>query len=213
MVHNKNTPDNALPVIYENVSDTFLCSYSIASAEMRYNEVCSRDIFLRVDPEFGPIIRGEISGCEKGGFADLSQIFLEFALSCEGCKDLKVAEKSIICFGQHLGSIFVPTLQLDNSRLPSIDNLAIAMKCILNSMNVTSTVMSSTEYLNFILATCPLYESAQQSGLSRGLKEARIGFITFIDRVVQHLEPNWILITPSAADQINPLLEISITQK
>ena len=138
MVHNKNTPDNALPVIYENVSDTFLCSYSIASAEMRYNEVCSRDIFLRVDPEFGPIIRGEISGCEKGGFADLSQIFLEFALSCEGCKDLKVAEKSIICFGQHLGSIFVPTLQLDNSRLPSIDNLAIEVHSQLNECHIYS---------------------------------------------------------------------------
>ena len=212
MVHNINTQDNPVPLVNDSISDTFLCSYSIASAEMRFNEICTRDIFLRVDPDLGPIIRGEISGCNRGGFANLNQIFLEFALSCEGCKDQVVAEKSVICFGQHLGSIFVPSLQLDKSRLPSIYNLSNAMKCILNSMNITFKVRSSKEYLNFTLASCPLYESAQQTGLCRGLKDARIGYITFIEQVVQILEPNWNLISPSQDDQIKPLLEISISQ-
>ena len=213
MVQNINTKDNALPTINEYVSDTFLCSYLIASAEMRYTEICTRDIFLRVEPDSGLIIRGEISGCDRGGFSNLNQIFLEFALSCEGCKDLRVAEKSIICFGQHLSSIFVQSLQLEEARLSSIDNLTIAMNCILNSMNVPYKVLSNAETLNYTFATCPLYESAHKSGLSRGLEVARSGLINFIENVVLLLKPDWNLVNPSQVGQIKPLLEITISPK
>lgn len=213
MLQNKNLQDNTFPLILENVKDTFLCSYSIASKEMRYTEICSRDIFIRVDPKRGPIIRGEISGCDRGGFADLSQIFLEFGLSCEGCKDPKVAEKSVVRFGQHLGSIFVPTLHLVNSPISGFEKLRVALKCILNSINIPYTSNYSLEYIQIIFDKCPLKVAAQATGLNRGLLAARMGMFTFIDTVVQLIEPEYLLVPPSVWDSSQPLLEILVTQK
>jgi hypothetical protein len=133
-------------------------------------------------------------------------------MSCEGCKNPNVAEKSVISFGKHLGNNFVPSLQLDDSGLPSFENLSIAVKCILDSMNASYTSESGLKYMQYTFEHCPLHETAQASGLMRGLFAARMGITTFIDYVVQLLEPEWLVLLPTQIDPSKPLLEISIIQ-
>jgi hypothetical protein len=213
MAQNIDLLDNLPPTMMTNIKDAFLCSYSIASAEMRYNELCSRDVYLRVDPKRGPILRGELSGCDRGGFVDLSQIFLEFGMSCEGCKNIDVAEKSVMRFGQNLGSIFVPSLQIVDKDLPHLQYLTFAIRCILNSMNVRYSINRITDCLLFKLSHCPLNESAHASGLGRELNVARLGITVFFEKIVQIIEPGWQLIYPSLRDTDRDLITISVKQK
>jgi len=212
MFNNKNMQDNPPPEIIENVNDTFLCSYPIASAEMRYNEICSRDIFLRSDPEFCLFIRGEFSGCEKGGFADLNQIFLEFAMSCEGCKDQGITEESVVKFGEQLGKILVTTLYKDKPDIPSIDKISTTFTCVLKSMSLPYTVVPASDKLHYILPYCPIHQTAKKNGLTRGIAMAHRTFIALCTSIIQNLSPNWVLLNPTEADMDNPLHEIVVSR-
>ena len=64
-----------------------LLSYVIASSNMRYIEINERDIYLRDDPQLGPVLRGEIPECGADCHANLSQMLLEQAMSCDDCRD------------------------------------------------------------------------------------------------------------------------------
>ena len=71
--------------MFPRVREAQLFTYAIASSELRYSAVHERTIFLRSDPD--PIVRGEI--CDSGSdcYANLSQVLLEYAMSCECCQD------------------------------------------------------------------------------------------------------------------------------
>ena len=60
---------------------------------MRYTEVAEMEIYLRDDPKAGLVFRGEISGCKPGRFVDLGQILLQYAMSCEECREQSVAKE------------------------------------------------------------------------------------------------------------------------
>ena len=52
-----------MPTSADIASQAPLFNYTLASADMRYIEVGERLIYLRTDPDRGPVIRGEIDGC------------------------------------------------------------------------------------------------------------------------------------------------------
>ena len=212
MVQNKKDQDNTLPVINENVSDTFLCSYTVASADMRFIEICIRDIYLRRDCESNPILRGEISDCGSGSAVDLNQIFLEYSLSCEGCKKKEIAEESVIKFGEQIGRILVDTLYQDNTDIPIIEKISTTFQCVLDSMTVPYSVAPSSDILQFNLSFCPIRETAKKNGLTRGITMAHRSFIAFCTCIIQNLSPHWIMLNPTEADIDSPLHEIVVSR-
>jgi hypothetical protein len=212
MVQKRDLQDNTLPITNKNTSDTFLCSYTVASAEMRYIEICKRDIYLRRDYESNPILRGEISDCGSGSAVDLNQILLEYSVSCEGCKKQEISEDAVITFGEQLGKILVDTLYKDKTDIPTIEKISTTFKCVLDSMTMPYTVASASDTLQFNLSGCPIRETAKKNGLTRGIAMAHRSFIALCTCIIQNISPHWVMLNSTEADIENPLHEIVISR-
>jgi hypothetical protein len=98
------------------IQDAPIFSYAIASGDMRYIEIGEREIYLRNDPKVGLIYRGEIAGCGPECHFELNEILLEFAMSCEGCREESFATKEVIQFGEHLGEVLLARTYRGNQR-------------------------------------------------------------------------------------------------
>jgi hypothetical protein len=177
---------------------------------MRYIEIGARDIYLRDDPKAGLVFRGELSGCEPGYFVDLSEILLEYAMSCEGCRDQDVASEEVVRFGEHLGNILVAKTYQDIAELRTTEKLSSAFKCILNSMSATYNEESKEDQLVYSLDCCPLSECAKSTGLGRSVEMAHLSFTALCKSVLKALAPNWALMQPSEADTNLPIHKIVI---
>ena len=196
----------------DHASGTLLLSYTLASAEMRFIEICTRDIYLTRDSESNPILRGEVSDCGSGSAVDLNQIFLEFSLSCEGCKDQEIAEESVIKFGEQLGKILVDTLLIDKPNKSPNENISTTFQCVLNSMSVPYTVVPASDNLHYNLSYCPIRETAKLNGLTRGIAMAHRSFLALSRSIIQNISPTWVLLNPTEADIDNPLHEIVVSR-
>ncbi len=192
--------------------DIPLLAYVIASADMRYIEINEREIYIRQDPKMGMVVRGEISGCGAGSYADLSQIFLEYAMSCEGCRDQSEGEKSVTRFGARFGTILAAKLSEDYIGLPTIDQLSRSYGFILNSMAVPFTEDRTEHNLHFTLAYCPLCDSGKKTGLNREMALARLGFAVLCESMLRSFTPDWLLLKPSITEPEPTLLEIVLTR-
>lgn len=195
-----------------NLREAPLFSYPLASGDMRFIQVNERIIFLRNDPDLGPLLRGEISGCGSSCFADLAQILLEFGMNCEGCKDQKSAESEIAAFGERLGISLVNELSQYLGDQHPQDRLASVLICVLNSMDVPFTFQHTPEKLHFTLAHCPLCAAGSKSGLNREMALARLGFAALCQTLVQSLSPEWKLIKPSPQDPGEDLYELEVVR-
>ena len=194
------------------IQDAPVFSYVIASADMRYIEIGEREIYLRHDPDAGLVFRGEISGCGPGCFVDLNEILLEYAMSCEGCREQSVASEEVVRFGEHLGEILVAKTYHDISDLPTTEKLSSAIKCILNSMSVKYIEERKEDHLVYSLDCCPLSECAKSVGLSRSVVMAHLSFTALCQNLIKALAPNWVLMEPSEEDANNPIHKIVIAR-
>ncbi len=192
------------------VREAHLFTYAIASAEMRYNAIGERAVYLRSDPVSGPVVRGELVGCGPGEYADLSQVLLEYALSCEGCQDQARAGELVTCTGERLGKILATRLYHDAMPVPDADRVSGAFQCILRSMAVAYTVERGANGIRFEFACCPLHDTALKTGLSRGTAIARRCFVALCASMLQTLAPDWVLVQPSARASDDPLREIVV---
>ena len=194
----------------KKISDKPLLAFFIASADMTYNEIAEREVYLLGDTELGYALRGEIAGCGEGCYTDLNQVFLEFALSCEGCIDQQSAEASIAKFGRRLGTILVGQLPLNDPVLTDSERLSRAFACVLDSMSVPYEVQLTQDRLQYTLDYCPLCESGQVTGLNRELTLARYGFAALCQTLVSALAPGWSVFKPLPEQADQDLLEISL---
>jgi hypothetical protein len=169
-------------------------------------------VFLRKDPALGIVVRGEIPGCGEGCYADLSQIFLEYALSCEGCSEQIVASESMSRFGIRLGKHLSANLCRLDDGLSTVDQLSVVYECILNSMNVPYTVDRTPNKIHYKLAYSPLDKAANNAGFSRVLPIARKSFFALCQSVLRMLSSEWFLTRPSEDEIDHPLLEIVIAK-
>ncbi len=194
-----------------SVRETSLFTYLIASADMHFNAVNERTIFLRNDPERGPILRGEICDLGPGCHADLSHVLLEYALSCEGCQDQSKAGELIDCTSERLGRILATRLYQDTPDLSVAEQVSGAFQFILQSMGTEFTQHTLENGLRFDLAHDPLRATAQKRGLSLGLAVAHQGFVTICESMLDSLAPDWTLIRP-AKRAINAPIEDVLLQ-
>ncbi len=195
-----------------DIQEVPVYSYALASADMRYIEIEKRDIYLRDDPEYGLVFRGEIFGCGTGCFVDLSEILLEYAMSCEGCREEGVASKEVIRFGERLGEILVAKTHhaIANSTIP--EKLSSSFKRILNSMSTTFIEEIKEDHLQYSLDCCPLSECAKTTGLSRNAEIASVSFIALCKSVIKALAPDWVLTQPQEGVSTLPLHTIVVAK-
>jgi len=198
--------------ITESLAETPVYTYVIASGDMRYIENNQRNVYLRQDPDRGLIVRGEIPGCEPDYYADLSQIFLEYGLTCEGCKTPQEADRYMAGFGACLGEGLALRLRASLAGQEPVDRLSAAFEFLLRSMAASFSVERGDDQLRFVLEYCPLGASGRRHGIGRELALARRGFVALCQRMLQALAPQWSLRAPAAHDPEQELREILLTK-
>jgi hypothetical protein len=201
-----------MPASADIASQAPLFNYTLASADMRYIEVGERLIYLRTDPDRGPVIRGEIDGCGAACHVDLSQIFLEFTLSCEGCRQEEVVEDALIYFGERLGNLLAARIYPDREVLPEIERLTGMFDIVFASMNLPYSLDRETGSIHYRFHKCPFCDNPQFSGFMRSIEMARLGFISLCESILKNLAPDWVLAKPTRSDLGNPLLEVLLVQ-
>ncbi len=192
----------------EQASDSPLFNYSIASADMRYIEIGERLLYLRADPELGPVVRGEILGCGPGCYVDLSQVFLEFTMSCEGCREEDVIDEALVYFGERLGKLLSSRLYPDEKKDAAVDRLVGMFDCIFRSMNVPYSMEQEQSRLHYSFASCPFCDNEAYAGFTRSMDMARLGFVSLCESILHNIAPGWVLEKPAKTDINNPLLEV-----
>lgn len=192
------------------IQDSPVYSYALASGDMRYIEIGERDIYLRQIPQKGLIFRGEISGCGADCYAELNEILLEFAMSCEGCREQSEAEVQVTRFGEQIGKILSKNLNQDILKLSDVEKLSSAFRCILDSMTSKFTEKISQDQLGYTLDCCPLTECAINTGFTRSVEMAHLSFVALCTSLVQELSPDWVLRQPSGKKTDLPIYQILV---
>jgi len=189
-----------------------LLSYVVAGAGMRYIEVNERMICLQDDPELGLILRGSVPECGPGCDIGLSEILLEFSMSCEDCRDKATTARHIDHFGQILGSRLIFKLDRPAPEMTALERLSEVMNIVLNSMDAEFHKDITADQLRYTLANCPISEAARDSGLSIWAASARSAFVTLCSRVIDLVAPDFRLVQPAKAQTEAPLEEIVIAR-
>jgi hypothetical protein len=187
--------------------DAVLYSYRIASADMKYIEINTREIFLRDDPASGLILRGEIPECGPFCHADLSEVFLEYAMSCKGCEESSVMLASTVEFGERLGK---NTAARFRERFPGRapeDLVPSILECVLTSLGAGYQTTHTAERLSYRLAEPPLDSRAGGSGLNLLVDPAFKGFLSFVNSILTETGGRWKLVSPTPDD-----LDIRLTE-
>jgi hypothetical protein len=196
-----------------DVQDARLFSYVIASSDMRYVEVNERELYLRNDPDLGPVVRGEVPGCGPACDANLNQVLLEYALSCENCRNRTIAAQTATSFGQRLGKVLVLRIYQDAPEMPGEDRVQGAFEVILNSMKVPYESDLTAGYLRFDLAYSPLHQTIGDSGFTLGLDMAGLAFVALCQSMLHILAPGWELLIPAEDESDAPLRRIHISRQ
>ena len=191
--------------------DEPLFTYRISSADMRYIEIGERFVFLRNDPISGPVLRGELTGCGSDCYIDLSQIFLEYALSCEGCRNQLVEEEEATRFGIRLGKLLTILICPEDANVLPETRVNNTIQCILSSMSVPFSLEWTPTQLFYKLAHSPIHEAAKETGFTRAVVIASRSLYALLKSVIRFIAPEWELLVPLEGDWNTPLSEIIIT--
>lgn len=194
----------------QQTKSTPLIAFFMASGDMVYNEVAEREVYLRQEAVLGPILRGEMPGCGPGCYADLSQVFLEYAMSCEGCRDQDAAGEWVSRFGEKLGVALAANLSEDLGGLPEDERVLQAFECVVRSLGVPFQVHKTDDKLEFTLSNCPLCATGSKTGLARDMALARRGFASLCIALLGALAPDWRLLKPEIPESSETLLEIHL---
>ena len=189
-----------------------LLTYTIASGNMRYIALSEREIYLRDDPQRGLIVQGEIPECGAGCYANLSQMLLEIAMTCEDCRDHDKTAKHLDQFGAHLGERLIAGLTDVLPDAPDIERLREMMDILLNSLGVSFKSELAVDQLRYKLAYCPIREQAKKSGANFWVANAHRAFVALCSYVVRTVAPEWLLMQPSNSESDAPLDKILITK-
>lgn len=190
-----------------------LLSYVIASSNMRYIEINEREIFLRRDPQLGLIIQGQVPHCGPDCNVNLSQILLEYAMSCEDCRDHTTTATHVDQFGDRLGQELVARLYDVKPATTDVQRLAEVMEIILNSLGVAFQKDLAADHLRYDFVNCPIHKAAKSSGLNLWVATAHRALVALCNHLVCELAPEWVLIQPSEPETDTPLDSILIVSK
>lgn len=192
-------------------TDALLFTYVVASADMRYIERSEREIHLRHVDEKGPVVRGEMSDCGPLCHANLGQILLEYAMSCEGTRDDAVEAEMARGFGQRLGKSLAKRLDGRGGTADGPAELAAALQCVLHSLEVPFTAHASDGEMRYQLEYDPVTAAAQEAGIRRGQPVARQALLALLETLPPAMDPGWQFVRDGASHD-EPLQAISVVR-
>ena len=195
-----------------DTQDAPVFSYPLASGDLRYIEIGERKIYLRDEEGKGMIFRGEIAEIGAESEINLSEILLEYAMSCEGCSRAELAAEMLINFGEQLSQIYIGKTSKDTANRSPEDKITAAITCILNSMDVTYKQEVQADSIAYSLECCPLSECAQATGLNRSVEMAYLSLVTLFNNMIGRLSPEWTLLHPSGVEIDIPMHQVSLTR-
>ncbi len=178
---------------------TRLFTYIIASADMYYCEENQRTICICDDPQKGLRIWGEIPDVSDITAANLCEILLEYAMTCDAMCDPSQAVRQMEIFGDRLGRMIAGYIR-DTMPVEKTTYLAACgLECIIESLGVNFTVEQDEIELRFILDSCPVSKTAGRTGL-RHVKLARDGMKCLCRSLTRTIDPDLIVNTPVESD-------------
>lgn len=173
---------------------TALYSYRIASADMKFIEIHTREIYLREDSANRLLLQGEIPGCDPDCRVDLGEVFLEYAMSCKGCADTTVLMESVSQFGERLGTKFTSMFMNYHQDQDREQLVSIIFECVLDSMGGNYLKDHAEDQLHFRLLKSPLNASAGQTALQLWSAPAQQGFVAFLESILKIIGGGWTLL-------------------
>ena len=172
-----------------------ICRYPIASSDMYYSEVGQRDVYVRDDLVHGFQMWGELTGAGEETAISLSEIFLEYAMTCQTSYEENQAYACMESFGSGMGQA-VAMYMLDNIFLNGFPNPGIcALECILETMKVDFTIHQIGPELRFIICDCPFEKTAGQTGLPQS-ELAHIGLNAMCQGLLKVIQPELPVASP-----------------
>jgi hypothetical protein len=205
--------EDKMQTAVSTTQETQLLSYVIASSDMRYIEVNRRNVHLRHDLELGLVIRGEIPDSLPSCDAGLAFMLLEYAMSCQDCKDRLMTAVAVDRFGECLGRALVDHIKSEVLETSPTDRLIGAFEIVLRSMGSRYTVQRAPGEISFTLAGCPLHAAAGQTALNLQVAMGHRAFVALCDAILAALAPDWTRVKPAERDTEEPLLEMLFRQK
>jgi hypothetical protein len=156
----------------ENPTPTLVYEYTITSAEMRSLDQNLRKVMLLVDENGTPLLRGEVPDCGAECFANLSEVILEFIMSCEGCVDPQTLDRNLATFSTKLSkAIAIRT----TGKTPQAQ-LKSSLDSIFSSMDGEYSIPDQLTDGTFGFNECPICAASKRLGIQRGLKRAHRAF-------------------------------------
>jgi hypothetical protein len=168
---------------------TPLCSYVIASGDMFYTEANQRVIYVEDDPVGGFRLWGMIPGLETTAAANLSQVLLEFSMTCDTSGNLLQAYRTMDAFGKRLGEELAIKMVAFTPAKSAASRAAAALQCILESLPVSFTIQREGGQVNYVLEHCPLCKEAERVGI-RQVELAHHGLNSLIQSQLQAFDPS-----------------------
>jgi hypothetical protein len=190
--------------------DAALYTYRIASADMKFIEINTREIYLRIEPGKGYIIRGEMPECGPVCYANINQVFLEYAMSCQGFEGDEAVMESTVHFGGQLGEKFAHLFLTQHNDLGPEEIAELAFDTAIQSMGVLYKKERSAETLEFNLRTDPLEKTADAAGLHLWIDPAFEGFVAFFEIILKSIGGGWQLHSPKIGDETHSLQTIRL---
>lgn len=190
--------------------ETRLFTFVVGNADMWYSAVAERSLYIRNEPEIGPMLRGASDCVTTDNEINLCETLLEFGMSCESGYTCYKASELVECTGRRAGSKFAKELFAATLNSTPDEQIITAFTLLFQSMECSYRIDTTSRSIEFNLDVCPFTKSAQKSGIFYGIELARLCFIGLCNGMLMVLEPQWHMTYPEVRCTQYPIRQIVI---
>lgn len=184
-------------VEHSTLCSMHLCRYTIASADMYYDELGLRDVILRADELGNFQIMGETIDRDTSTTVELCEIFLEYAMYCRTWWDPDQARREMQDFAQHIGQTVGQFLKRNTCLLQSDQPCHRALQHLFEAIHAHISIEYAEGTEHFAVIDCPLQKAAEHSGL-RNIELAHYGINIMCQSMIEAIDPQVVVRTTSA---------------
>jgi hypothetical protein len=164
----------------QNPNKTSIYEYRITSVEMRSLDQNIRQVILGRDESGTLQVTGEVPGCGEECNANLSDLILEFVMSCEGCGEPDVLDQYLGSFCAKISqAVLIETVDIDVD-----DHLRSSIETILTSMNGEHLLPEGLVEGLYGFDKCPICFASERMGIQRGLANAHRTFFKLCEDTI-----------------------------
>lgn len=165
----------------QSPTKSLLYEYRITSKEMRSLDQNIRRIYLGVNEDGLTVVWGEVPGCGEECNTNLSELILEFIMSCEGCKDPDVLDQYQEIFCSKISNALSDQLQTVDAE----NQLRSLFEILFASMEGEYAIPEDMRTSPLGFERCPICVASTRMGMQRGLDQAHGTYFKLIQQLVQ----------------------------